>query len=59
MYAYMRRQALQEYLKGIVKITGLTLKSVALQKFLELEQNTMNVGGYESLGNINKIKEKS
>jgi len=55
----MRRQALQEYLKGIVKITGLTLKSVALQKFLELEQNTMNVGGYESLGNINKIKEKS
>lgn len=57
MYAYMRRQALQEYLKGIVKITGLTLKSAALQKFLELERNSMNAGGYESLGD--KMKDKT
>ena len=53
MYAYMRRQALQEYLRGIVKITGLTMKSTVLQQFLELEQNSMNAK-YESFdGSIN------
>jgi hypothetical protein len=49
MYAYMRRQALQEYLKHILKIPGMASRSAVLQQFLDLDKNGMNAH-YESFG---------
>lgn len=48
MYAMMRRQALQDYLKAVLKVPGLADKSVVLQKFLELDKTALNSGEYES-----------
>ncbi len=44
----MRRQALQDYLRAIVKITGLCLKSLVISVFLELEINEATLR-YETL----------
>jgi len=42
MYAYLRRQGLQDFLKLVIKIPLIVARSVTLQKFLELDKTALN-----------------
>jgi hypothetical protein len=42
MYAYLRRQGLQDYLKAVIKVPLVVARSVTLQRFLELDKTSLN-----------------